>query len=294
MSEAPQSDAPQSGPTAIDCPTCGAPLIGGEELCHACGHSVAAARDVINEDPPPNFVGRVVGILTAPFRTFQHHEAGWGWAAPWILVTLVGVAFGILYLSSVDVGALAEAEFERAIAEMPKAQRDNPQMQEGLEMGRKWGVFMAKTGGIMGPPLGCLLDVLIMGGLIFVACLVLRGPKTRVELMRCISVTAYCELVYLLYYGGKALAVLFGSEYPDTSLRMLADMHTQQVAAAVFSRIDPILIYYYVVLAAGLNASCKLSRAKSWLVSFGLYGLVTVLAVGAAAAGAAMSGKAGP
>jgi len=283
--------AAADGASAARCPGCDAPAPGDGEECPACG--AALSQRVLAERPEdsplPPFKARAVGVLAAPLRTFGRHHAGWGWALPWLVVALAGVVYGALHLGLVDVGALAEQEFERALEEMPASQREA--LGDALETSRRWGVFQAKVGLIGGPPLSTLLGVLFAGGLVFAISVVLGDGKA--DLMRSISVAAYASLVNVVGYGALAVGVLLGNPAPQTSLKHLVDPLQAPATAALLSRLDPIVLYYYVVLAAGLTASCGLRRRRAVAVAAGLYGLASLALIGMGALQAVSQGMGG-
>ena len=68
-------------------------------------------------------------------------------------------------------------------------------------------------------------------------------------------------------------------------LAALADPVGQPLLTAALSRLSPAVLYYYVLLAAGLAGSCGLRRGRALALSGGLYAGVSALLIGLGALG---------
>lgn len=242
--------------------------------------------EVLLAGPPPPLGQRLRGVLLDPTQAFSRHDAGWGWVIPWALVAGAGVLFGLLTLGKVDLAARAAADFERGMEQMPLAQRKqlegNTEVKDMLETSQKFTAFLGKVALVAGPPLLGLVELVVFGGVAFLAGLVLGPPRGAPELMRGISLAAWASLAELPGWAARAVAVLLGNPAPTTSPLHLVDPFTSPVLAAVLSRLDPVVAYYYLLLGLGLIGSFRLAPRRAWLVVGGLWALVSAQGVGLA------------
>ena len=256
-----------------------------------------ADLDALLAGPPPPVGERLRGVFLDPLGAFSQHDGGWGWVLPWLLVAGVGVLYGLLVLARVDLGARAQAEFERAMEQMPTARRkaldDQPESKDQLETSRKMNAFLGKLGLVVGPPLGGLIGLVAFGGLAWLAGLLL-GPKDGgPDLLRGLSLAAWAGLAELPGYLARGVAVLLGNPAPTTSLANLADPLESPVAAALLGRLDVVLLYYYLLFGVGLCGSLRLTPRRAGLVAGGAWLGLTGLIVGLALLGRLLRGMGG-
>jgi hypothetical protein len=249
------------------------------------------------EEPKAPLVGfkeRALAVLFLPERAFGDHDATWGWAKPWLLVAAVGVLIGAFTLLWVDLGAVLQGQAELAMDQMPSQQRKmiegNPAAKAMTEKMVKYQVFFAKVRAMAGPPISGLGGLLFAGGFLFLITRFVRGPDTPTDLFRCISLAAYVSLVNALGFVAVGVGVLTGNAMPSTGPAGLASPVSQAVLYTALERLDPFVIYYYVLLAVGLHASLKLSKKQALQVSVGAYATCSAILIGLAATGTALQG----
>ncbi|MCO5170832.1 MAG: hypothetical protein M9894_31270 [Planctomycetes bacterium] len=244
----------------------------------------------------PPLAERIRGVLLEPGATFARHDPSWGWIGPWLVVALAGVLYGLVVLARIDVVAVQRAEAERAMEQLDPATRrrieSDPKTQEILETTQRFMAFAGKVGLIVGPPVTGLGGLLVGGMLCFGASALLarrRPGAPRPDLTRCLSLAAHVSLVELVGVAARTIGALGGNHAPSTSAVNLVDAITQPVAAAALSRLDPVTLLYWAVLAAGLHGSLGLPRRASLGLAAGGYAAVSLGAVAIAGLGALAS-----
>lgn len=246
-------------------------------------------------EPVPPLKERLRLTLVEPAAAFARHDAAWGWIGPWAIVALAGVLYGLIYLARVDVTALQAVAQERALDANPMARKamNDPAAAEAVQTVQRFTAFATKVQLVAGPPFAGLAGILLAGGLMAAAsALPFSGRKGRVEPMRALSLAAHCSLVNLVGIGAQAIGALSGNPMPDTSPANLVDPFTHPVAYAALGRLDPVTIYYYALVAAGLEGSLRLAPRVARGLAWGTFALVSLLSVAFTAAGAAMGGGA--
>lgn len=245
--------------------------------------------------PVPPLGDRVRGVLLDPRGAFARHDAAWGWTGPFVLVALAGVLFGLVFMARVDITAVQRAAGERAFEQMDAATRkrmDDPKVKEIVETSQRFTAFGTKVWLVVGPPVGGLVGMLVAGGLCFGAAYVLRARHPgapRPDLMRSISLAAHVSLVNLIGLGALTVGALTGNPQPTTSAANLADPFESPVLATALGRIDPVVLLYYAVLAAGLEASLRFPRRTAIGLASGAYVTFSLLQLAAAGVSVAMS-----
>lgn len=258
----------------------------------------APARDVPLEEadldallagPPPPLSERLRGVFLDPRTAFADHDGGWGWVVPWLLVSAVGILYGLLVLARVDLGALAAARWEREQDQLSfaqrKAQDDHPEGKDQLETARKMSAFMGKLTLVLGPPLGGLVELVAFGGLAWVAGVFLGQRGGAPDLLRGLSLAAWVSLAALPGYLAAAVAVLLGNPAPATSPVNLVDPVASPVATAVLARLDVVTLYFYLLFGVALSGSMRLTPRRAALVSGGTWAALSGLVVGLAVLG---------
>lgn len=283
--QAPQQSAPEPAEPPAE-PQLESPAEpAGPQEPEAAPDAFVRKEPLRDEDAGWSFTQQVQGVLFSPWIAFAQHDESWGWGRAWLLTATVGVLFGFLYLARIDVVAVLKEQQEVVLDRMPAAKRkalENPQGDgaETMEKLFRFQAFMAKVGLVAGPPLIGLVGMLFVGGFIYLATK-LFGPDPP-DLMRCLSIAAFAGLVGALEYGAMSIGVLGGNPEPITSLGAFVGKLEDPVLHTALSRVNPFTVFYYVVLVAGLEASCGLSRRKACGVACGLFALGTVILLGLA------------
>lgn len=236
------------------------------------------ADDVPSLPPIPPLLERLLGVLVAPWRFLGLHHGGWGWAAPWLVVSCLGILAGVATVANGQLGPLVEHQMERQLASK-RAELEAKGIEippEAQEFQVKLGVFAAKIGSVVGPPLGSLWTMLVFGCVVFLGALVFGDPQ-RAGVMRSISLAAWCGLAQGVGYVAQTLASIAGSPAPATSLLHVVDQVEHPLVATLLSRLDPITLYYYGLLALGMHRSCGLTARASGSYVGGCFAVISLL-----------------
>lgn len=231
--------------------------------------------------PPPPLGERLVAVLVTPWEAFGQLHGGWGWAAPWVIVSCLGILAGIANVANGQFTVVVERQMQRQMAakqaELEAQGIELP--EEALDFQRKLGIFSVKIGSVVGPPLTGLWGLLIFATLAFVAILVCGDPR-RTELMRSVSLVAWCGLAQGVGYVAQTLASIGGSPAPTTNLSYLVDAVERPLAAAALGRLDPVTLYFYGLFALGLHRAGGVPLRVSALFAGGCYLGLSLLQLG--------------
>lgn len=238
--------------------------------------------------PSFRFGERALAVLFAPQRAFAHHDASWGWVAPWALAAACGLLLGIWILSAHDLGAALRAQAEAGLERLPEAQRqalESGPAREVFEKSVRMQAFFLKTWLLAGPLVGGLFEVLAVGALLYLASRWLGPPSGPRDLMRCISLAAWLSLVEALRYLACACGAMLGNPFPQTSPAALVDPLAHPVLHSALAGLDPLLLLYYGLLASAVAHGLRFSRGRALAFAWGIYGAGTVLRTGLAGLG---------
>jgi hypothetical protein len=242
--------------------------------------------------PTPPLAERLRGVLLEPRETFARHDASWGWVGPWAVVALIGVVCGLLYMARFDITELQRVAGERAMEQLPAAQRkamDDPKVADMVETSRRFMAFGTKVWLVLGPPVAGIGGMLVTGGLLFGAAMLYRKRGARPDLMRALSVAAHAKVVSIIGLAAGTIGALTGNFMPQTSPANLVDPFVHPVAVAALSQLDPVAILHYAVLAAGLEASLRVPRRAAVALTIGAYAAIAAASIGFQAVAVALS-----
>lgn len=257
-----------------------APPPSEDSLAPAAGPAHPPAKEAVST-LLRSFSDRAWGVLLAPFQTFRHHDPSWGWGQAWGFVALVGILVGILGLVRVDHERVGNWTWERATANMNKAQRaqvDNPEVAEMMAKSRRVQAFLGKLSSVLGPPLLGLIGLVFGAAFLYVVSMVFS--KEPPDPIRCLSVAAFVSLANLIDLCGSGMANLLANALPRPNLSAFVDPFTQPLLTAVLGRLSPGLMAYYLLLTAGLEGSLGLTRRRAIAVSVVTFLVVTLIMVG--------------
>jgi len=227
-------------------------------------------------------ISRWVRVLGSPRAAFAAHDAKqWGWLLPLVLVFVLSLAAG----GASVAGGSIEHNMELVEAQLESQGTPEQQREQALKITRA----MQYAGPLVVAPLFSVLWAVAVAGVCLVLGLVLQPGGEAVAFGRALSVSSHASLVLCVGLMASIVGSLSGNPMPSTSPAHLASVGS--AGSAFLSRLDPVLILYYLVLSAGMQVSLGFSRVVSRLFCWGLYFSASALVVLGALMGQMMGGK---
>lgn len=230
-------------------------------------------NDTLNTEQTPqqeelSHSDKMIGVFTEPSNTFEtiarFPVRSIDWVLPVvILFILIGVMRSIAMLNEEVALQTRQAQiemFDKMVSEGKMTQDQADQAIEGIE----------KQMEFMRGPLGWVINVVstlifgfifffIIAGIYFLFVkFLLKGEGTYQHVLVANGLTAYISMIQVLI--GGILTFALGKIVMDTSVANFLDLEKGSLVKFFVSKVDPISIWAYSVLAIGL---AKLNRAQS-------------------------------
>jgi hypothetical protein len=218
-------------------------------------------------------------VLLSPRRLFARIEdvAAWGWPLLCLLtfVTLTGYATAQTGL----IDRAVQRRVQQRIAQIDKIQRDvveRSALRELYERERKKGAFenlLTRIQVVLAEPAKALAAVLLVAAVLYgVVALTGRKPEWHTLLTICVYagfIDALRLLIVLLLMLRYQTLEVYTSLAPLT--RQLVDVDACSPAVAitvwgVLSALDPLRIWFWIVIIIGLSVTTQLRGWRAWLV----------------------------
>jgi hypothetical protein len=247
----------------------------------------APAEPPAAEPDVPPIARRVLGVFVEPVATFRSLDAAWGILGPWLIILGAGLLYAGFHFVLGDAKLLASAKQAYVEAQYTgQMRRMAAQADSAVDPG-KAGAFATSVGLLLGPTVGSILSIVVVGTILFGAAAAFGGKK---DLLRAMVVAAHAKVVAVAGYAVCALALVFGNPSPTTSLMNLADEVAKPVQCVALAIVDPIAIWHTGLLAIGLTVSLGVKRPKAIAVAVALLLLPWLLGLGGASVAAAFQG----
>mgnify|MGYP005855340429 CR=1 FL=1 len=227
----------------------------------------------------------LAGTLMKPYATFNRvREAGRGhW---WMVFALAFVSLVLINLAAVPIQAkVQQAVLEQQLAEMPvEQQAQAAQMQAILSSQAMLGAIGTATGAA-GVVIGYALRALAL----FLLGLALGG---RASFRQVWQMAVWTTLPNVLRNVVSAVAIFVTRGLPAPGLSFMftsAELAERSAAVkAVLRNLDIYTVWSLVLVAVGMIATSRVSRAKGALVALVYWVLTLAVSAGLAAAGQAL------
>lgn len=231
-------------------------------------------------------IQRLTSVFLSPTKTFTDLKRKASWIVPWIVISIVSLAF---------VGVVAQkVGFEQATENQ---MRMNPKRAEKFDQmpadqkakAMQISVTMTKVFSY-GSPLVLLLFTVIIAGVLMATFNF--GVGAEIPFALCLAVVMYASLpeifrgllaIVSLYAGADPSAFLFQNPVAS-NLGTFVDVTEHPALFALGSSIDIFKIWSLILTAIGFSCVSKVKRGTALSVVFGWYAVVTLIGVGFAAA----------
>ncbi|QDV90083.1 Yip1 domain protein [Phycisphaerae bacterium RAS2] len=224
-------------------------------------------------------------VFAAPASLFRRVEdtATYAWTLAVLLIFMTLV--GYLRVQTGLVDRVVDLQTERELAVLESAQRDlvdRVALRDEMDSVRKNGEFMKLVGrlkAIVATPVSLLVSILFVSSMLF-AAVALTGRKPEYHTLMNI-----CVFAGFIDLAGEALQLLMMLAYRTTQVGTSLDMLLPPGKAPYLAGIDPMAIWYWIVVFIGVTVTQQLSRRAA------LTACITLFVLGAAlrTAGAMMT-----
>ena len=234
-------------------------------------------------------VGALTGVLLWPRRTFERlreAERGHWWLV--FVLALIVLVFNTVATVPVQV-AVQQAVFEEQMGQLGDLP---PEQQAQIEQTQRIfsSTAMLSAIGTLTGIVGLVLGYAVRAGVLFLLGLALGGHASFKQVWR-MAVWATLPLVIGNLVG--AVVVLATGQFPAAGLTYIytdAELASvSPIVQSILGSIDLYVVWSLVLIAVGMAATARLSRAKSAGVAAAFWLLGTGLSAALAAAGQAVA-----
>ena len=225
--------------------------------------------------PRASFVEDFIDIFYAPSDVFERRRHASFWPA---LLVVTGLFAILTYVGFRLLGPAYDAEVTRQLA---KAAEQNPQMTaQQLEAGRGFARIMMMVGPIVGTP----IMVLILGLLLWVVGKLFDAKQALGAAMLVVTLSFMPRILEALLTAIQGLVLdptTMTSIYAVSlsPARFVDVSTTSMLVVGILARLDPFIIWSYVIVAIGLAVTGGIPRSKAAIAAFILWLLGTLPAI---------------
>lgn len=229
-----------------------------------------------------NHLGRLIGVLFSPGKTFSEIAARPSWIAPVAVFMLLSIVGSIIFVQRVDWRQVISQQIEKS----PRAsQLSAEQKEQQVETGAKFAPIFGYVGGLVAPPVILLLSCLVMWGTYSLLGGVNTGFGTAFAItahsyMTALVSTPIFLLVLFLKPSGtididNPVATNIATFLPDESAKWLVTLCKQ---------FDIFTIWTLILLGIGFAAvnPKKLTTGKAIGIGFSVWLIYVVIRTGIA------------
>jgi hypothetical protein len=235
-------------------------------------------------------LGRLLGALVAPAKTFRAIAERPTWLLPFLVVCLTPVLPGLLAGPKIDWEGVVRSQLERADVDVPREQ-----MEQAVGMWEKLGPILTYVG-----PLMIAVSILLFT-VVFWGAFTLAGgqPGFKRSLavvshaMLPVAVAALLSIPVVLSMDTIGAQQLESGSYLQSSLAAFAPEDAGPVLLALLSKIDVFTIWTVVLLAIGFRYAAGVPQRTAALTAGLLWVVWICVNVGLAALGRLAAGGGG-
>lgn len=226
--------------------------------------------------------GRLIGVLVAPGKTFRSIAERPTWAVAFVVLLVLTVASVLLFFQRVDFVEVMRAQVE--------AQGQDPdQLPEGME-GFAKGCAMASAFGFPLAVFFIVPAVLLVFNLLGGQIGYKKSLAVSLHAMMPSAVAALLSIPVLLSRPSITMEEVEAQTVLKSNLAFLAAEEAPKALVALLASIDLFNIWMLVLFVIGYHVAAQVTKKTAALVVVGLWALLVLLRVGAAALGSLQGG----
>ena len=226
----------------------------------------SAALPQASAQPGLSEPARIIDTFIAPSKTFQDIKRKPGWFAPWLLIAIVSIAFGVVAVQKLDMEQFVRQSMEHSAMAQKRMEQFSPEQRDAaISMQAK----ISKVGFFIYPVItlvfGLILGAVLMAVFNF-------GFGASVPFRHALSVTFYSFLPgvltailllvsILLSPDPNAIDFASGNPIP-TSPAFFMDPNGNKFLYSLISRFDIINFWQIALLGLGFAVVSSLGRKK--------------------------------
>lgn len=231
---------------------------------------------------------RLVGVFTAPGKAFEGVKINSAWWVPFLVASLVGIAFGYVLVARIGLPALVDGAIHQSTRLQDQLTSATPEQATKIrnQLGGQVKYYYLA-------PVFSLVFGLACAGVLLAGANFGAGGKATYKQM--LGVWFYGTLPLTVFYV-LVIAAIFGGVASDPFNMQnaigtnpgfyLSDSELPKMLIALLSSIDIFAIWTAVTLTIGVSTVAEIKRGAAAAVVFGGWVVVILLKV----AGAAFSG----
>ncbi|MGH9362156.1 MAG: Yip1 family protein [Thermoanaerobaculia bacterium] len=224
-------------------------------------------------------LGRLVGVLVAPGKTFRSIAERPTWGVAFAVLVALTVATTLLFFQKMDFAEIVRQQMEAQGREMPPEAEGATGMMRGCAMAAALGIPIIFYFGV---PLIFWGAFTLLGGTIdyktsLAVTLHAMMPTAIAALLSIPVLLGRAEITVEEAQAGSILASNLGHFAPDGA---------SPVLVALLSSVDVFSIWVIALLIVGYHLAAKVSKAKAAVTVLVIWGVGILFKVGMAALGA--------
>lgn len=226
-------------------------------------------------------IGRVVGVLFSPTRTFEAIRERPTWLVALVVLVVLGATVGLLLSQKIDWEEVAREQLAQS-----NRQLSEEQMERAIEVTEAIGSKMVYLGPLLGGPVVYLLIALL-----FWVLLKLLGGEfsykasfaTTLHGLMPSAVAALLTVPVIMGLGEPDMARVNSGTLLASNLGAFVPEETSHVMRTALASIDVFSIWSLFLLSIGFAVVARVSRAKAATAVVALWIVYILIKVGAAA-----------
>lgn len=225
-------------------------------------------------------IGRLLGVLLAPGRTFESITRRPTWVAALVVMCVAVSVLGVAVHQRTDYRRLTEEALAQRDVDLEPAQ-----LESSVELQQRIGGVAAAAGGAITAGVLAIIALLYMVGL--------RLAGSEIGFRHSFSVLLYAGVPMVLQAliaipvvlagGTLSLARLTHRDFLASNLAFLAPADAGPMAVAALTGLDFFALWSLVLSAIGYRLVGRVSPAVAWSLAIGIFLLGIGLRVGMAA-----------